>query len=140
LVEIADNSQSILNSGYLPTLTGLAGTNYNVEDINANLQDGEERIVDGAKTNRYNASLNLNYTLFDGLGRWYNFKQLKEQYNLTKLERGKPLKIRSCNCLLFILRWQGLQKMWKFWKKPWKHQGKGSPGPNISLNLDRPTD
>ncbi len=93
LVEIADNSQSILNSGYLPTITGLAGTNYNVEDINANLQDGEERIVDGAKTNRYNASVNLNYTLFDGLGRLYNFKQLKEQYKLTKLEARETIEI-----------------------------------------------
>ena len=91
MVEIADNSQSILNSGYLPSITGLAGTGYNIEDINATLQGGEERIVDGAKTNRYNASVNVNYTLFDGLGRWYNFKQLKEQYNLTKLEARETI-------------------------------------------------
>lgn len=91
MVEIADNSQSILNSGFLPSLTGLAGANYNNEDINATLQGGEERVVDGAKTNRYNASVNLNYTLFDGLGRWYNFKQLKEEYNLTKLEARETI-------------------------------------------------
>jgi outer membrane protein len=91
MVEIAENSQSILNSGYLPSITGLAGANYNIEDINATLQGGEERVVDGAKTNRYNASVNLNYTLFDGLGRWYNFKQLKEQYNLTKLEARETI-------------------------------------------------
>ncbi|MCM4158425.1 TolC family protein [Antarcticibacterium flavum] len=91
MVEIADNSQSILNSGYLPSISGLAGANYNNEDINATLQGGEERVVDGAKTNRYNASVNLNYTLFDGLGRWYNFKQLKEQYNLTKLEARETI-------------------------------------------------
>lgn len=91
MVEIAENNQSILNSGYLPSLTGVAGSNYNIEDINATLQDGEQRIIDGAKTNRYNAALNLNYTLFDGLGRFYNFRQLKEQYNLTQLEARETI-------------------------------------------------
>lgn len=91
LLEIADNNKNILNSGYLPSLTGLAGTNYNIEDIEAQLQSGENREISGAKTNRYNASLNLNYTLFDGLGRWYNFKVLKEQYNLTALEARETI-------------------------------------------------
>lgn len=90
-VEIADNNQGILNSGYLPSVTGIAGANYNIEDINATLQGGDERDVEGAKTNRYNASINLNYTLFDGLGRWYNFKQLKEQYNLTTLDARETI-------------------------------------------------
>ncbi len=90
-VEIADNNRNILNSGYLPSITGVAGTNYNIEDINATLQGGDERDVEGAKTNRYNASINLNYTLFDGLGRWYNFKQLKEQYNLTTLDARETI-------------------------------------------------
>ncbi len=90
-VEIAENNRSILNSGYLPALSGNAGMNYNIEDINAELQDGDIREVEGAETNRYNASLNLNYTLFDGLGRWYNFKQLKEQYNLSTLEARETI-------------------------------------------------
>ncbi|CAM4051211.1 TolC family protein [Gillisia limnaea] len=90
-VEIADNNRNILNSGYLPSLSGIAGLNYNIEDINATLQGGDEREIEGAKTNRYNASINLNYTLFDGLGRWYNFKQLKEQYNLTTLDARETI-------------------------------------------------
>ena len=90
-IEIAENNSSILNSGYLPSLTGVGGMNYNLEDINAELQGGEIREVEAAETNRYNASLNLNYTLFDGLGRWYNFKQLKEQYNLSTLEARETI-------------------------------------------------
>lgn len=90
-VEIANNNRDILNSGYLPSLNGVAGLNYNIEDINATLQGGDKRDVEGAKTNRYNASINLNYTLFDGLGRWYNFKQLKEQYNLTTLDARETI-------------------------------------------------
>ena len=30
--------------------------------------------------------LGLNYTLFDGFGRSYNYKKLKETYNLSELE------------------------------------------------------
>ncbi|MDC7994319.1 TolC family protein [Altibacter sp. HG106] len=85
-LEIADNNQGILNSGYLPRLTGNAGANYNVEDQEVVLRDGSENNVEGAETERYNASLNLNYTLFDGLGRWYTYKRLKEEYNLTELQ------------------------------------------------------
>ncbi len=85
-LEIADNNKGILNSGYLPRLTGNAGANYNVEDQEVTLRDGSENNVDGAETERYNASLNLNYTLFDGLGRWYTYKRLKEEYNLTELQ------------------------------------------------------
>ncbi len=91
LVEIANNNQSLLNSGYLPSLTANAGTNFNKENIEAQFQDGESRILNGAETKRYNASLNLNYTLFDGLGRLYNYKQLKAQYKLTELEARETI-------------------------------------------------
>lgn len=85
-LSMAENEKSILNSGYLPTLTGLAGADYEKNDQDAVFQDGRETSVDGAETTRYNASLNLNYTLFDGLGRYYNYKSLKEQYNLSELQ------------------------------------------------------
>ncbi|PTX41626.1 outer membrane protein TolC [Christiangramia gaetbulicola] len=85
-VEIADNNQSIFNSGYLPSLTGLAGANYDLNDRITEPENGE--IVDqrGIESNRYNASINLGYTLFDGLGRFYNYKSLKEQYDLSQLD------------------------------------------------------
>lgn len=91
LIEIANNNQNVLNSGYLPSLTANGGANYNNEDIEAQFQDGESRILDGAETKRYNASVNLNYTLFDGLGRYYNYKQLKERYRLSELEARETI-------------------------------------------------
>lgn len=84
--EIAENNTSILNSGFLPTLDGNAGVNYNLNNLTANRQDGTSTVLKGATSSSYNASVNLNYTLFNGLGRWYNFKQLKEKYSLSKLE------------------------------------------------------
>ena len=85
-IAIAQNNKGLLNSGYLPTLTGNGAANYTVNDQTATFQNGTEQAVDGAETTTYNASINLAYTLFDGLGRHYNFKELKERYNLSKLQ------------------------------------------------------
>lgn len=85
-LEIASNNKSILNTGFLPTLGASAGANYNLNNITANFQNGNVTELNGASSSSFNAGLNLNYTLFDGLGRWYNFKQLKEQYELSELE------------------------------------------------------
>ncbi|WP_298347626.1 TolC family protein [uncultured Dokdonia sp.] len=90
-VAIAENNKSILNSGYLPSLTGNAGVNYSIDDQEATFQDGNVSAVDGAETTRYNASINLNYTLFDGLGRYYNYKTLKEQYGLSQLQARETI-------------------------------------------------
>lgn len=83
---IADANSSILNSGFLPILSATAGFNYSNEDQEVTFRNGEVNAVNGAETERYNAALNLNYTLFDGLGRWYDYKRFKEQYNLSELQ------------------------------------------------------
>jgi len=90
-LKIAENNKTILNSGYLPSLTGNAGGSFDQNNQEATFQDGTVRAIDGAETTRYNASLNLNYTLFDGLGRLYNFKRLKEEYGLSKLETRETI-------------------------------------------------
>ncbi len=90
-LKVAENNQNILNSGFLPSLTGNAGGNYDISNQEATFQDGNVRAIDGAETTRYNASLNLNYTLFDGMGRWYDYKRLKEQYNLSELETRETI-------------------------------------------------
>ncbi len=83
---IADANSSILNSRFLPILSATAGFNYSNEDQEVTFRNGEVNSVNGAETERYNAALNLNYTLFDGLGRWYDYKRFKEQYNLSELQ------------------------------------------------------
>ncbi|TLP82801.1 TolC family protein [Maribacter sp. ACAM166] len=98
-IEIADNNASILNSGYLPTLTGTAGATYNNNNTTTEFpgQLDENNIprpdisVNHAESQRYNGALNLNYTLFDGLGRFYNFKRLKEQYQLSTLQARETI-------------------------------------------------
>ncbi|XLS28630.1 TolC family protein [Flavobacteriaceae bacterium M23B6Z8] len=88
---IASNNASILNSGYLPTVTGLAGGSIERQNTEGTLADGNTRAADGAETRRYNASINVNYTLFDGLGRMYEYRALKERAGLSELETRETI-------------------------------------------------
>ncbi len=90
-LKIAENNKGLMNSGFLPTLTGNAGTTYNLDNTEAEFSNGNITNLTGAESSRYNASLNLNYTLFDGLGRHYNYQQLKEQYNLSELQARETI-------------------------------------------------
>ena len=103
-VEIAENNSSVLNSGFLPTLTGNAGANYQRDDSTFEFpgqffpdpDTGEpvprpDASLYKAEAQRYNAGLTANYTLFDGLGRFYTFKSLKEQYQLSSLQARETI-------------------------------------------------
>ncbi len=90
-VNIAENNASIYNSGYLPTITGNAGSTFNKDNTNAVFSNGEDTHLNGAKSSRFNASASFNFILFDGLGRLYNYRQLKEQYNLSELQARETI-------------------------------------------------
>lgn len=85
-LERAENNQDLLNSGFLPTVSGAAGATYNLDNTEAEFSNGDVTVLNGAESSRYNASVSLNYTLFDGMGRRYNYKRLKEEYQLSELE------------------------------------------------------
>ena len=98
-VEIAENNKGILNSGYLPILAANAGANYNRDDsvtefpgqLNNEGIPREDLDIYKAESQRFNGALNINYTLFDGLGRYYNYKRLKEQYQLSELQARETI-------------------------------------------------
>ncbi|WP_367890062.1 TolC family protein [Polaribacter pectinis] len=90
-IEVSKNNTSIYNTGFLPTASISSGVNYRRDNQTINRQDGTSTSVDGAVTKSYNASLNVNYTIFDGLGRKYNYQQLKETYNLTELQAKETI-------------------------------------------------
>lgn len=89
--EIAKNNAGVLNSGYLPTVTSSSGATFNRDNLEAEFANGESTALNGAKSSRYNASINLNYTLFDGLGRYYDYKRLKETYKLSELQARETI-------------------------------------------------
>ncbi|ANW95719.1 transporter [Wenyingzhuangia fucanilytica] len=90
-VEIEKNNTDILNSDYLPTITANGGAVANLNNIDAEFSNGTSTSLTNAKSSNYNASINLNYTIFDGFGREYNYKRLKEQYNLSELEAKETI-------------------------------------------------
>lgn len=84
-VEVADNNASIYNSGFLPTanLGGSGTITYNTGE-NETAQGTSS--FDATDAYQYGASLGVNYVVFNGLARKYNYRSLKEQHNLTELQ------------------------------------------------------
>ncbi|GGE37212.1 membrane protein [Psychroflexus planctonicus] len=90
-VEIAENNTGILNSGYLPSLSTNMGWDFSLQDRLAEIEGRDPLDQNDLETQRYNASLDLNYTLFDGMGRIYNYEQLKLEHNLSQLEARETI-------------------------------------------------
>ena len=90
-IEVAENNANFLNGGFLPRVTGNGGATYNRDNTEAEFSNGTSTTLTGAESSRYNASVNLNYTLFDGLGRQYNYKRLKEEEQLSELEARETI-------------------------------------------------
>ena len=90
-LEVAKNNKSIYNTGFLPTAAISSGANYSNNNQTISRQDGTSTSINGAVTKSYNASVGLDYTIFDGLGRKYNYQQLKETYNLTELQARETI-------------------------------------------------
>lgn len=79
----ADNNQSIYNSGYLPTVTGTGAASYANNNANLTDQAGNERSISGIEAKQLNGNVALNYVLFSGGSRKYNYDRLKKQYELS---------------------------------------------------------
>lgn len=102
-VKVAENNKGVLNSGFLPSLTANAGANYQrddstfefpgqlITDSEGNQSPRPDTELYKAEAQRYSAGLTANYVLFDGLGRWYDYKRLKEEYNLSELQARETI-------------------------------------------------
>jgi outer membrane protein len=92
--KINENNSELLNSGFLPNVALSGGGNFTASGSEISfpgqfLEDGSPRPnvnFNDQEAKRYNAGVNLNYILFDGLGRKYTYKRLKEQYALSELQ------------------------------------------------------
>lgn len=93
LRELDANNASLLNSGYLPSILASGGGSIDRQNSEGQLANGDVRSATGAETRRYNASVSLNYTLFDGLGRMYDYKRFQERSNQSELEVRQTIEI-----------------------------------------------
>lgn len=90
--KISRNSASRGNAGMLPTLSLSSGGSYQNQNTNQQFdQPVGEQTLRGAQSTSFNAGVNMEYTLFDGLGNTYNYRQLKAQKNLTDAQARQTI-------------------------------------------------
>ncbi len=83
--QIAENSASIGNSGYLPTLSSSGNYTWTFLEGNNQLITGEQNF-DANSAYNYSSAVSLNYSIFEGQGRRYNYLLLKEASNLSQVQ------------------------------------------------------
>lgn len=99
-IRIAENNAGVLNSGYLPSIVANAGGNYSNKNTDITYVTGDDVSVDGAVSKTFNASLGLNYRLFDGMNRYYTKKVLNADYSLSELQARAVIE----NILIGLIR------------------------------------
>ena len=83
---ISDRNVTWGNAGLLPTVDATSGYNIKSDNTNQTLSDGAEQISRrDNNTESLNASVNLNWTLFDGFNAQTNYKKLNELKRVGEL-------------------------------------------------------
>jgi outer membrane protein TolC len=85
-VEISANNASFQNSKFLPSLVGSAGANYSNTDGKVAPKTGPETEFTGNEAAGFNASIGIQYTVFDGFGRSNAYRKLQETYQISELQ------------------------------------------------------
>lgn len=78
-----DNSYTY--AAFLPRLNAGAGATWNKNNQRQNFADGTKREQNGVRSNNINSSLNLNWTLFDGLKMFVTRDKIEEYVHLAEL-------------------------------------------------------
>lgn len=84
--DISDRNVTWGNAGLLPTID--ASTGYNLKSDNANqtpVDGSAEKNIRNNNTQTLNASVNLNWTIFDGFNAQTNYQKLKELRSMGEL-------------------------------------------------------
>lgn len=98
-LEAAKNSSSVYNSGYLPSVFASGAADYQDQMSEITFQNGESQDDIETTSKTYSATIGVDYLLFDGFGRKYNYKKLQEQYNISEIRVRQVIE----NTLLALL-------------------------------------
>lgn len=83
---ISDRNVTWGNAGLMPTIDATTGANLRSENANQTPADGSaQREIRNNNTETLNASVNLNWTIFDGFNAQTNYKKLKELRSMGEL-------------------------------------------------------
>jgi outer membrane protein TolC len=96
-VNVASNNASLENSRYLPSLSGNAGGTYATTNGTVTQKSGEETDFTNNETKGLNASVGLQYTVFDGFGRSNTYKKLQENYHISELQARQMIESTILN-------------------------------------------
>ncbi len=84
---IAKNNTSIYNSGFLPNVTANGNANYSNTNTTFTTQQGVENNINGAEIQSFGSSIGINYLLFNGGARKFQYGKLKRQYQLASVQK-----------------------------------------------------
>jgi outer membrane protein TolC len=94
LAEIDDNSATIGNAGYLPSLSLNSSYTETVENTRLDFpQPASSQDVSGSRSNRLNASVDFQWVLFDGFGNRYRLKNLKSGAELGAVQSQREIEL-----------------------------------------------
>ena len=83
---ISDRNLTWGNAGLMPTIDATTGYNLKSDNANQTPADGsDENNIRNNNTQTLNASVNLNWTIFDGFNAQTNYKKLKELRSVGEL-------------------------------------------------------
>ncbi|WP_298153789.1 TolC family protein [Flavobacterium sp.] len=85
-LKIDKTNVTIGNAGILPTVTANVVDNHGIQNSKQTRSDGTVNELDNAKNNSLNYGVGLNWTIFDGLGMFARYDQLKELQKLGEAE------------------------------------------------------
>jgi len=85
--QVAANMAHPGNAGLLPSVQINSSYNYNINDTELEFANNiPPNDIEGAESRAFNAAIQANYTLFDGLGTIYTYQQLKNSAVIADVE------------------------------------------------------
>ena len=75
--EIAANNVTRGNAGFLPIVNVSAARNFNSNNVEGLLQNGNELNLVWARSDNYNMAVNMNWTIFDGFRMFTTYERLR---------------------------------------------------------------
>ncbi|CAN5228391.1 TolC family protein [soil metagenome] len=75
---ITENDVTLGNAGFLPILEAVGNRTFTIEDTDLLFLDGRVQSVDNARSDLFNGTVNLQWTIFNGLGMFIAMERLQE--------------------------------------------------------------